>query len=177
VKCSASIWRVRRSRARSPEIERADESPIKRVTSAAAISLLTLFLTLTSTKAGVSATVTLSPGADVQAAISSNAAGTTFSFNAGIYRMQSIAPLTGDRFIGQTGADLNGSKLARNWVRVGRYWISSGNPELTKPFKSGHFQRCQDPTSGCAYPQDLYVNNKPLVHQLALPIVSVQLVL
>lgn len=51
--------------------------------------------------------------------------------------MQSIVPLTGDKFIGQPGADVNGSKLVRIWVKAGGYWFSSGNPDLTEPFNRG----------------------------------------
>jgi hypothetical protein len=29
-----------------------------------------------------------------------------------------------------------------------------------------------DPSTGCVYPQDLYLNDTPLVHKLALPITS-----
>lgn len=44
-------------RARSAEVKRPSESPMKRVTAAAAISLLILFLALTSTRAAGSATL------------------------------------------------------------------------------------------------------------------------
>src|ERR1700693_106938 len=46
-------------------------------------------------------TVTLSPGANVQSIVSANPEGTTFVFQPGISRLQSIQPLNGDSFVGQ----------------------------------------------------------------------------
>jgi hypothetical protein len=59
------------------------------------------------------ASVTLSPGANIQSAINSNSAGTAFILQPGVYRMLSL-PQTGDSFTGQTGADLNGSQVLTN---------------------------------------------------------------
>ena len=84
--------------------------------------------------------------------------------------MQSVAPLRGDKFIGEAGADLNGSKVVTNWDKSGRFWVSSGNTALNTPYGPASTY-CQD-SNGCAYPQDLYLNNRPLVHQLALPVTT-----
>jgi len=119
------------------------------------------------------ATVTLSPGANIQSAVAANPSGTTFILQPGVYRMQSVIPKDGDVFIGQTGADLNGSQVLTNWVRSGSYWTSTGAPALNTPFGPAS-EYCADATTGCAYPQDLYLNNKPLVHKLSLPITSGQ---
>ena len=136
-------------------------------------SLIALFLVLAFARVAGAATVRLLPPADIQAAIDSHPAGTTFSLNPGIYRMQSIVPLQGDKFIGQLGADLNGSEVVTNWQKNGSYWISSGRPRKTNPTRA--IPHCVNlPTSACAFPQDLYLNNKPLVHQLSLPIASGQ---
>ena len=87
--------------------------------------------------------------------------------------MQSLRPQTADSFTGQTGADLNGSQLLINWVKSGSYWTSTGAPELSNPYGPPS-QYCMDPTTGCVYPQDLYLNDTPLVHKLALPKTSGQ---
>ena len=118
-------------------------------------------------------TVTLSPGADIQSAIDSNPAGTAFILEPGIYRMQALRSQTGDSFTGQTGADLNGSQVLTNWAQSGSYWTSTGAPALNNPYGPSS-QYCMDPSTGCVYPQDLYLNNVPLVHELALPITSGQ---
>jgi len=135
-------------------------------------SLIALFLMFASIRVAGAATVTLSPHANIQAAVNSHPAGTTFSLNAGIYRMQSVVPLQGDKFIGHAGADLNGSKVVTNWQRNGIYWVSSGNLALNTRAPAPY--SCQSPASACTYPQDLYLNNRPLEHQRSLPIVSGQ---
>ena len=141
---------------------------------AAAIAMCAaLIATQASRNSAQAATVTLSPGANIQAAVNANPGGTAFVLNAGLYRMQTVTPKGGDSFTGKAGADLNGSKVLTNWVKSGSYWTSAGAPELNVPWGPPD-TTCNDPTSGCAYPQDLYINNTPLVHQLALPITSGQ---
>jgi parallel beta-helix repeat protein len=114
-------------------------------------------------------TVTLSASANIQAAVNANPQGTTFLLQPGVYRMQSVTPKTGDIFTGQTGADLNGSQILTQWARSGTYWVSRGAPALNSPIGSPS-ATCSDPTTGCAYPQDLFFNDKPLIHKLSLPI-------
>jgi parallel beta-helix repeat protein len=87
--------------------------------------------------------------------------------------MQSVIPKEGDSFIGRSGADLNGSKVLSNWVESGSYWITTGAPAQDRPYGDPTLY-CADPTTGCVYPQDLYVNNMPYVHKLSLPITSRQ---
>ena len=141
---------------------------------AAAIAMCAaLIATQASRNSAQAATVTLSPGANIQSAVNANPVGTTFTLQPGVYRMQAVVPKTGDIFTGQTGADLNGSKLVTNWVQSGTYWISTGNLALNNPYGPAS-QFCNDPNTGCAYPQDLFLNSKPLVHELALPITSGQ---
>ncbi|HEX6536610.1 MAG TPA: lectin [Gemmatimonadaceae bacterium] len=52
--------------------------------------------------------VTLRPGADIQAAVNSHGGGTAFYLEAGTYARQSITPKSGDKFIGASGATLDG---------------------------------------------------------------------
>ena len=141
---------------------------------AAAIAMCAaLIATQASRNSAQAATVTLSPGANIQAAVNSNPNGTAFVLTPGVYRMQAVVPKGGDSFTGQSGADLNGSKVLTNWVMSGSYWTSAGAPELDVPWGPPD-TTCNDPTTGCAYPQDLYLNNTPLVHKISLPITSGQ---
>jgi hypothetical protein len=50
-------------------------------------------------------TITLSPGANIQAAVTAAPAGTVFVLLAGVYRMQTIVPKDGDTFTGQGSID------------------------------------------------------------------------
>jgi parallel beta-helix repeat protein len=135
-------------------------------------ALLGLCTVLASSIAGA-ATITLSPGANIQSAVDSNPGGTAFILGPGVYRMQAVVPKAGDSFTGQAGADLNGSKLLTNWEQSGVYWTSTGAPALNERW-GWPSTTCNDLTTGCAYPQDLYLNNTPLVHKLRLPITTGQ---
>jgi parallel beta-helix repeat protein len=154
----------------SPEIERNFESRTRLVAFAITRSLIAVLVIATFVRVAGAATVTLLPGTNIQAAVNSYPAGTTFTLKSGVYRMQSIVPRGGDKFIGEAGADLNGSQVVTNWVKSGRFWVSSGNTALTTPYGPASTY-CQA-SNGCAYPQDLYLNNRPLVHQLALPVTT-----
>jgi parallel beta-helix repeat protein len=57
-------------------------------------------------------TVTLSPGQNIQAAVNSHPAGTTFILRPGTYRNQRVIPKSGDAFIGQRGVVLDGGNSA-----------------------------------------------------------------
>src|ERR1700730_4645861 len=141
---------------------------------AAAIAMCAALIATQASRNGAqAATVTLSPGANIQAAVNANPSGTEFVLTPGVYRMQAVVPKGGDSFTGQAGADLNGSKVLTNWVKAGNYWTSTGAPALDSPYGSPS-DYCNDPSTGCVYPQDLFLNSRPLVHTLALPITSGQ---
>src|SRR6266478_4169229 len=62
-------------------------------------------------KSHAQAGITLNPGDNIQAAVDANPAGTTFTLNPGMYRMQTVTPKDNDAFIGLNGAVMNGSKV------------------------------------------------------------------
>ena len=55
--------------------------------------------------------VTIAPGQSIQAAVNSQPSGTTFVLKAGTYRNQSVVPKSGDVFIGEKGAVLDGGNV------------------------------------------------------------------
>jgi hypothetical protein len=118
--------------------------------------------------------VVLNPGDSLQNAVNSNPAGTTFILNAGVYRMQEVTPKSNDWFTG-AAAELNGSTVVAGWTASGSYWTTSGYA-LTNSTYQGERPgfRCNDPSTGCDYPQDLFLDSTPLVHKLSLPISSGQ---
>jgi hypothetical protein len=118
----------------------------------AIVSLAIIFFSIAAPADTAYATITLSPGINIQSAVNSNPAGSTFILGRGTYRMQTVVPKTGDRFTGQTGAILNGSELLHNWLRSGSYWTSAGAPALNNPFGDSS-RYCADATTGCAYPR------------------------
>lgn len=107
------------------------------------------------------ATVTLNPGDNIQSAVDANATGTVFLLNPGVYRMQSIVPKAGDVFDGQQGAILNGSKLLTGFVQSGSNWVVSGQTQQGGRNADGE---CLAGFPRCAYPEDVFIDNVPLVH-------------
>src|SRR2546430_12802085 len=119
--------------------------------------------------------VVLGPGANIQNAVNSNPAATTFILTPGVYRMQDITPKSNDTFTGATTAELNGSVVVTGWTPSGPYWITSGYALTNGTFQGeAPGSRCNDSTTGCDYPQDLFLDSLPLVHKLSLPISSGQ---
>src|SRR5208337_247458 len=96
-------------RMRSQPKERLSHRPNKRV-AAAALACVAFIAGQALHSTAHAATVTLSPGANIQSAVNANPNGTAFILQTGVYRMQSVVPKQGDSFTGQTGADLNGSQ-------------------------------------------------------------------
>ena len=77
------------------------------VTAAAAGNSARATLTVTAPPTGGNEIV-LSPGQDIQAAVNAHPAGTTFRLTAGVYRNQRVVPKSGDTFIGDAGAVMDG---------------------------------------------------------------------
>jgi len=125
------------------------------------------------------ATVTISPGMDLPAEVSSSAAGTTFLIEPGTYRLtEPIVPKTGDVFTGATAcappktacpAILSGSKLLTTFVKSGSYYTVSGQTQQGTTIANTH---CAAGYLGCIYPEDLYFDGKPLLHVTSLSAVT-----
>ncbi len=99
------------------------------------------------------ATVTLSPGDDIQHAADGNPSGTTFMLNAGIYRIQSVTPKSGDAFIGADGAILDGANLLGTFDRDGALYVARNQPIDPNTTVQGV---CRKGYPRCGHPQDLY---------------------
>jgi hypothetical protein len=150
--------------------------------SIAILGLYTAPLVLTNTNAVVtatsvadpsksaSATVTVTgapPGAvvisacsDIQTAVNSNPAGTTFYLQACTYRQQSISPNNGDTFLGETGAILTGSKLITTFTPSGSYWVASGQASPT--IDSNSSASCMGDSPLCKYQTEVFIDDTKL---------------
>jgi len=106
---------------------------------------------------------TLYPGNDIELAVACNPAGTTFTIKPGLYRLQSIGPKTGDTFIGEPGALLSGAQLLANFSKEGSLWVASG-PSVPGQVYPGI---CDAAHPACIYPEDFYIDNKPLFRVLS----------
>jgi len=122
------------------------------------------------------ATVEIRPGADVAALVTSSAAGTTFVFSAGTYRLQNpIDAKNGDVFVGpctkppcaaSSQAILNGSTLLTTFQRSGSYYYVTDQMQQGQVTIPG--TKCQTGYPGCNYPEDLFFDDVPLIHVTSL---------
>jgi hypothetical protein len=115
------------------------------------------------------AQVTLNPGDNVQAIVNANPAGTTYVFSPGLYRMQSISPKAGDTYIGQPGAVLNGSRLLSGWQPSGATWVVGGQTQQGQVHGV-----CMANRPRCNRPEDVFVNDAPLIHVDSLAAVNAE---
>ncbi len=103
--------------------------------------------------------ITVLPGANIQAAVDSNPANTTFVLQPGTYRLQSVQPKSGDSFIGVGQPLLSGAQILTAFTKVGNLYVAGGQTQqgqLNGVCDSVHLQ--------CIYPEDLYFDSIPLLH-------------
>ena len=107
------------------------------------------------------------PGQDIQAKVNSAPGGTTFTLKAGVHRMQSVIPKAGDKFIGEAGAIMNGSRRLTTFTRQGSYWVASGQTQKG-PVLASATAACLADSPRCAYPEQLFINGNLLKHMGSL---------
>jgi parallel beta-helix repeat protein len=140
----------------------------------AAMTMIGLSFAAPRISSALASMVTLSPGNNIQSAVRNNPPGTTFVLRPGLYRETSLISLKdGDSFIGQAGADLNGSKVLAKWTKVSiggvQYWTTlGGTPLPTTPCDNLTGICCDTQHPGCNYVQNLYVDNIDYIHVTAL---------
>ena len=129
--------------------------PIYQSSAIAAMTFSSL-VAMTSVHA-VASSITLSPGANIQAAVAAAPAGTTFVLKAGVYRLQSIVPKNNDHFTGAGSVELNGSQVLSFQIDPAGsgYWVASAT--------SDNIMRglCDSDHPLCGYDQDLFIDSSP----------------
>jgi hypothetical protein len=115
------------------------------------IALLSSLVALGS-PAAFAGSVTLNPGANVQAAVNAAPAGTVFYLNAGVYRMQSVKPKAGDAFSGKGVVVFNGSAVLSFKATGDQYYASA-------KFDGIAHGSCLSTSPLCNYDQDLFIDN------------------
>ena len=113
------------------------------------------------------AQVVLSPTSNVSQAVNQNPENTTFVFQPGIYRLQSIQPKNGDIFTGQPGAILSGANLLTSFTRSGNLWAATGQ---TQQGQQNGF--CDSDHPLCMDAEDLFFDSRPLLHVASLSAVA-----
>ncbi len=101
---------------------------------------------------------------NVQSVIDQHPPGTPFCFSEGEYRLlQALRPSTGDEFVFEAGATLNGSQPVLGWSFDGTNWVA-GEQRQTFPALNAP---CENNPVACEY-EDLFMDDRPLVRVLSL---------
>ncbi len=109
------------------------------------------------------ATVDIYPGANIPNVVSTNPEGTTFVIHAGLYRLQTpISAKKGDVFSGQPGAILSGARLLTSFKSTSSDYYVTGQTQQGQVTEPSTW--CQAGYPRCNRPEDLYVDDVPLVH-------------
>lgn len=101
--------------------------------------------------------VIIGSGENIQTAIDKSPEGTSFIIKPGVYRYQSLVPKNGNSFIGEPGAILSGAKVLTLFEQQGQYWVTTN--QLTQSEVQGV---CKPDFPGCAFPEDVFIDDAPL---------------
>ena len=101
--------------------------------------------------------VRVAAGESIQRAAIRAGEGGTICIGAGLYRMQEIAPLRGQTFLGEPGSILDGSRIIRQVERVGPFWSLTG----LYPRHVGAGQ-CRGGGSLCLQSLAVFLDGRPL---------------
>src|SRR5581483_7233537 len=116
--------------------------------------------------------VTVSPGTDsLRNAVASAPAGSTFCIKAGIHRFTTpVSARANDKFIGETGAILSGSKVLTSFVKEGSYWVATGQTQQEPPYPAynGSYFVCVPSMPGCIYSEKVFMGGTDLVQVTSL---------
>ena len=76
----------------------------------------------------------------------------------------SITARANDKYIGETGAILNGSKVVTSFVQSGAYWIATGQTQQEPPMQAtnGGWPVCVSTALACIYPERVFLDGKDL---------------
>jgi hypothetical protein len=103
------------------------------------------------------------PGSSIQMVVDAAPVGATICIRAGVYRLQTIQPKDDQTLVGEPGAILNGSQLLSGWISDGSRWRIGGQ---TQQFASAG--TCQTTRPGCAFPEQLFIDDVALEHVLSV---------
>ena len=107
------------------------------------------------------AAIAVRVGMSLQAAIDAAPPGASFCIKAGEHRLQAAIPKDGQRFHGEAGALLNGSRLITTFSRQGRYWVAQGQ---TQRGEHGTSVICLPDRERCSYPETFFIDSVALQH-------------
>src|SRR5260370_2369520 len=135
---------------------------------AACLTALLCLLAATSAQSGVlnepcpAVTIAIEPGASIQAAVDRAGNGNAFCLKNGTHRIQAVRPRPNQRFYGEGGTILNGSRLLMHFSRENNYWVARDQRQQGQ--RRGE---CAKEAPACNLPEGLFIDDIPLVQVLA----------
>jgi hypothetical protein len=114
-----------------------------------------------STQSPVTGDYYVSPGQSIQSVLDSAASGQTIVLRTGVHRMQTLRPKSGQIIVGEQGAILSGARLLTSFTRSGSYWTVGGQSQQNSVLGLGEV--CYSTAPLCAYPEDLFIDDRVLV--------------
>src|SRR5260370_16199514 len=135
---------------------------------AACLTALLCLLAATSAQSGVlnepcpAATIAIAAGASIQAARARAGKGNAFCLKDGTHRIQAVRPRPNQRFYGEGGTILNGSRLLMHFSRENNYWVARDQRQQGQ--RRGE---CAKEAPACNLPEGLFIDDIPLVQVLA----------
>jgi hypothetical protein len=112
-----------------------------------------------------STTTIICPQDSIAAKVSAAPEGTAFRLRPGVYRLQQFSPKAGQSFSGDPGAVLSGARVLTNWVQEGGHWVDGGQ---TQEGEVRLALSCEDVRPGCAFPEELFIDDTVLEHVVTL---------
>lgn len=98
-------------------------------------------------------------GQDIQSVVEQADAGSAFVIASGVHRLQSIVPKNNQKFYGEPGAILNGSRIITEFEREGDFWII---PNQTQ--ESSQAGTCGSLVPRCIFEHDVFFDGHLLIH-------------
>lgn len=115
-------------------------------------------------KSAANVGIVINPGDDIQAKIDASPINSLFYVKAGERRLTTgLSPKSGDVFVAEPGATLNGSRLLTNFTPSASTWYVTGQTQA-----GSTFGECMPGYSQCSHPEDLFLDDKPLLHVSSL---------
>jgi hypothetical protein len=106
--------------------------------------------------------IPIAPSTSIQTAVDRAGPGATFCLKNGTHRIQAIRPRANQRFYGESGTVLNGSRLLRDFSREDKYWVAVAQRQQGR--RRGE---CAKSAPACNLPEGLFFDDVALVQVLA----------
>ncbi|MBT8166165.1 MAG: right-handed parallel beta-helix repeat-containing protein [Acidimicrobiia bacterium] len=103
--------------------------------------------------------IRINPGTSIQSVVDRSGGDATFLLGAGVHRQQQVQPKSGQTFIGEAGAFMNGARVLSGWQRDGSTWYVTGQTQSGRQHGS-----CVSSAPECNHPEELFIDHTRMTH-------------